>query len=79
MTWQDLCAERKQKQLDSIPKEWLIQAPPDNRQNVMDLPRESNLLTAIELEITETTDVEVLLHKLRSAEWSSVAGVSTLG
>jgi len=38
----------------------------------MDVPRECGLLTPREMEITETVDVELMLRKLSSAEWSSV-------
>jgi len=70
--WQDLCAARKKKQYDSIPKEWLIQLPPDDQLNVMDVPSKCGLLTSRELDITETVDVDVILRKLSTAEWSSV-------
>ncbi|OBZ78579.1 Acetamidase [Grifola frondosa] len=36
------------------------------------VPITCGLLTTRELEITDTIDVEILLHKLRTAEWSSV-------
>ncbi|KAJ3880439.1 general amidase [Lentinula edodes] len=70
--WKIRCAQRKQSQLDSIPREWLIEAPPANQMNVMQIPRDSALLSIRELEITETVDVEVILQKLASTEWSSV-------
>lgn len=38
----------------------------------MDVPAKCGLLTARELEITETVDVDVILRKLSAAEWSSV-------
>ncbi|KAJ3726656.1 general amidase [Lentinula raphanica] len=70
--WKTRCAQRKQAQLESIPKEWLINAPPTDRMNVMDIPKECGLLSVRELEITETVDVEVILQKLASSVWSSV-------
>ena len=70
--WQELCAARKKKQQDSIPPEWLIKLPPDDQLNVMDVPSKCGLLTARELEITEIIDVDVILRKLSTAEWSSV-------
>jgi amidase len=72
MDWQSLCVARRKKQFDSIPSEWLIDPPPAQRLNVIDVPQECGLLTTRELEITETVDVELLLRKLSSAEWSSV-------
>ena len=70
--WKALCAERKQRQLDAIPPEWKIHPPPDEQRNVLDVPLACGLLTAREVAITETLDVEALLAKLHSAEWSSV-------
>jgi amidase len=70
--WRARCDARKQKQLDSIPSAWLIEPIANNRFNVMDVPRECGMLTPQEMEITETTDVEFVLHMLKSAEWSSV-------
>jgi amidase len=72
-TWEKVAAERKQKQLDSIPKEWLITTSvTDDRANVMDVPLTCGLLTERDLEITEVADVDYILQKLASAEWSSV-------
>ncbi|KAJ7781812.1 general amidase [Mycena maculata] len=70
--WEAVCARRKRAQLDSIPKEWIIQLPPKDQLNVMDVPHQCGLLTELELEITETIDVQTILDKLRLAEWSSV-------
>lgn len=46
--------------------------PPESQLNVMDIPAKCGILTARELEITEIIDVDILLKKLSSAEWSSV-------
>ena len=70
--WQTLCAERKKQQLESIPKEWTIQLPPESQGTVMDIPEMCGLLTERELEITDTIDVDVLLGKLALGQWSSV-------
>ncbi|KAH8101474.1 general amidase [Cristinia sonorae] len=71
--WQTLCAKRKQKQQDSIPREWKVDVPADQRASVINCPARAGILTALELEITETVDVDVLLGKLSSGLWSSVA------
>lgn len=72
-SWQQVARERKQKQIDSIPKEWLIDTSAlDDRSHVMDVPLTCGLLTERELEITEVSDVDYILQKLASAEWSSV-------
>ncbi|KAF9461703.1 general amidase [Collybia nuda] len=70
--WKDICSAKKKAQLASIPPEWIIQMPPKSQTNVMNVPQDCGLLTARELQITETTDVETLLKKLHSSEWSSV-------
>ena len=69
--WQTRCAERKAQQLASIPREWLITLPPDEQRNVQDTPKTCGLLTTRDLEITETTDIDVLLGKLATGTWSS--------
>lgn len=70
--WKALCAERKQRQLGLIPKEWTITLPPDSQRNVLDVPRTCGLLTARELDITDTVNVAILLDNLRTGQWSSV-------
>lgn len=71
--WISLCAARKQKQIDSIPKEWIIQLlPPGTTRNVLDVPYTCGLLSAKEIQITDTIDIQLLLTKLKTAEWSSV-------
>ena len=70
--WRALCAARKQQQLEQIPHQWTLQLPPEDQRNVMNIPRTTGLLTPRELEITETVNVEIILHKLAIAEWSSV-------
>ncbi|OCH94227.1 general amidase [Obba rivulosa] len=70
--WKTLCAQRKQQQLDAIPPQWTIAPPPDSQRNVLNVPRTCGLLSPLELEITETADVDVLLQKLRTGAWSSV-------
>ncbi|KAL0959790.1 hypothetical protein HGRIS_011476 [Hohenbuehelia grisea] len=71
-SWQDRCARRKQAQVDSIPKDWLITLPSEDKGNVLDVPITCGLLTPREIEITETVDVIAILSKLKSGDWSSV-------
>lgn len=56
----------------SIPKDWIIKTPPESQLDVTSVPAKCGLLSSRELEITDTTDVEVLLIKLANGEWSSV-------
>lgn len=70
-SWKAICSDKKQRQEASIPQDWIVSPPPKERLNVIDFPRESGLLTAIELTITES-DVETLLANLASGTWTSV-------
>ncbi|KAH9939021.1 general amidase [Epithele typhae] len=70
--WKALCAARKRHQSDAIPPAWNIQPPPDDHRNVLDVPVASGLLTARELGITDTIDLEIILRNLAAAKWSSV-------
>ncbi|KAI0706224.1 general amidase [Cytidiella melzeri] len=70
--WQTLCAERKEKQANSIPPEWIISVPKESYGSVQYVPEDCGLLTALELEITDTTDIDILLSKLAAGIWSSV-------
>lgn len=69
--WQALVEDKKKRQQEAIPKDWIVTPPPTDRLNVLRFPEESGLLTDFELEITES-DVEVLLPKLSAGEWSAV-------
>jgi len=68
--WKDICRKKKQAQLDSIPSSWIIDSVPED--NVLEVPQKCGLLTDKELDITEMTDIDCLLKKLHSGEWSSV-------
>jgi amidase len=70
-SWQEIAANKKQEQTNKLPKEWLIAVPPDSRLNVLSVPRECGLLSAGEIEITESS-VDDLLRKLARKEWTSV-------
>ncbi|KAF7352305.1 Amidase domain-containing protein [Mycena venus] len=72
MTWQQIAAEKKSRQLDSVPKEWLSSdLPSAEALNVIDFPQESNVLSALDLEITESS-VAGLLSNLALSKWSAV-------
>ncbi|KAF7314350.1 General amidase [Mycena kentingensis (nom. inval.)] len=70
--WQLKCARRKQAQLDSIPSEWIIERPPPEQLNVIAFPSQCGLLSPLELEITETVDVQTILDNLKERKWTSV-------
>ncbi|QRV80632.1 amidase [Ceratobasidium sp. AG-Ba] len=69
--WRRRAQAKKKQQADSIPREWIIDIP-EHRQNVMQIPYECGLLTAFELQVTDTTDVAIILEKLSKGEWKSV-------
>lgn len=74
--WTRLVAEKKQRQLQSIPQEWLVsELPPDSILDVTGFPETCGLLNARDIEITNTL-TDVLLEKLASGEWTAV-GVTT--
>lgn len=70
--WKSLARAQRAKQLASIPKEWLLKEIPTDL-NVLDVPSRSGLLSSLELEITDTLDIQVLLANLASGVWSSVS------
>lgn len=69
--WTELAAEKKQRQLKSIPQGWLVSPPPDSTLDVTGFPETCGLLTEREIKITNTS-VDVLLEKLACGEWSAV-------
>ena len=60
MHWQKRSADQKRAQLESI------KPLPEDVQNVLEVPG------ILSLEITETVDLDTILDKLRSGEWTSV-------
>lgn len=72
VSWQELVADKRRRQADAIPKEWLITPPPDTVLDVTQVPESCGLLSARELEITNTVEVATILHNLATAKWSSV-------
>ncbi|KAF8560388.1 general amidase [Imleria badia] len=69
--WSDLAADKKRRQQEAIPQEWLIATPQETTLNVTGFPETCGLLTPHELAITNE-DVDILLKKLASGEWSAV-------
>ena len=63
---------RKLRQ-DSIQNQWLLpqdKIPSPDQANVLDVPRESGLLSMMELEITES-DASKLVQRMGTGEWSA--------
>lgn len=72
--YQERAGIKQSLQASLIPAEWrLASIPPvDEVADALEYIRKSNLLSARELSITETSDVSVLLHKLASGKLSSL-------
>ena len=69
--WEELVADKRRRQQESIPNEWRIAIPREEVLNVTSYPEELTLLTPLEKEITNTGVVE-LLSNLATSKWSSV-------
>lgn len=71
-TWQQVSAQKIASRDALLPKEWLLPQPPaDSVLNVMDIPRTCGILSAKEIEITETPATE-LIDKMIAKELTSV-------
>ncbi|KAK7038032.1 amidase domain-containing protein [Favolaschia claudopus] len=72
MSWQQIAAEKKSRQLDSVPKEWLSSTLPSSETlTIIDFPQTSRVLSPLDLEITESS-VATLLSDLASSKYSAV-------
>ncbi|KAG6330360.1 hypothetical protein ID866_8729 [Astraeus odoratus] len=71
-SWSQMAADKKQRQIKSIPPQWLISLPPESRLDVTTYPDTCGLLTPEEIEITNT-GVEDLLAGLSKGELSSLS------
>ncbi|OAX34389.1 general amidase [Rhizopogon vinicolor AM-OR11-026] len=69
--WPSIAAEKRQRQLKSIPQDWLVSPPPDSTLDVTGFPETCGLLNPQDIEITNAS-TDVLLEKLASGEWTSV-------
>lgn len=74
ITYQERARIKRSIQYSLIPAQWrLASIPPvDEVVDALEYIRKSNLLTARELSITETSDVNVLLCNLASRQLSSI-------
>jgi len=73
-TWSDIATKKQKATFDKIPKDWLLpkdKVPTDSERNVLQVPKESKILTEREVMITETSMADAL-QQLRSGKWSSV-------
>ena len=64
---------KKASQLQAIPKEWRLPLDFDkDKTNVTDLPAKSDILSALDLQITEIDDVDQLLAHIREGIFSAL-------
>lgn len=73
--WKELTVDKRHRQQSEIPPGWVLKSPPGS--DILDVrafpdSQQCGLLTEREIVITNTTDVDTLLRKLASREWSSV-------
>ncbi|RDW87968.1 hypothetical protein BP5796_03662 [Coleophoma crateriformis] len=71
--WEVKAARGKKIQQDSIQKQWLLpedKLPAKNRLNVLDVPKESGLLSSTELSITESTATK-LVEAMAAGTWTA--------
>lgn len=71
MTWQDVAAQRKASILDAIPAEWRLKTA-HTGDSAMSAFKDSGILTAEELAITETSAAD-LVHSLATGKLTAVA------
>lgn len=75
--WQSIVAKKRAAAWEKIPKDWRLPAAKlegldeSSNANVLNLPRESGILSARELEITENYDAVGSLEQLASGRFSS--------
>lgn len=70
MGWEEIAADKRKRIEESIPKEWRVQVK-DQDGSFMDIPASSGLLTADELNITNSSGVD-LVSKLAAGQLKSV-------
>ncbi|KAJ9499297.1 hypothetical protein H2202_005454 [Exophiala xenobiotica] len=70
MGWEEIAADKKKRIDESIPKEWRVEVK-DQNGSFMDLPASSGLLSSDELEITNSSAVD-LVAKLARGQLKSV-------
>lgn len=72
-SWKSPAYEKRAQQWESIPREWRLKNIPasDDVKNAVDYIRSCGILTAAEIEITETVDANTLLLMIASGKLSS--------
>ncbi|KAF9045065.1 general amidase [Panaeolus papilionaceus] len=77
--WQDLVAQKRRQQAASIPTAWVLPNPPSQDVlNVIGVPETCGLLSAKEIEITNS-HVADILQRLASGSWTAVEVTTAFG
>src|SRR5690349_16315140 len=71
MTWEQVVEDKRARIAASIPAEWRIKSKP-TEDSVMDYPKQSGIMTAEELAITESSATD-LVAQLAAGKLTSVA------
>ena len=71
MGWEDIAAKRKAQVQDAIPEEWRLKEAPAG-DSVMSVPKDSGILNADELAITESSAAD-LVRDLAAGKVTAVA------
>lgn len=71
MAWEDVAAQKKSRIDGSLPQEWLIKGLQDD-DNVMDYPARSGILSPEELQLTNSSAVD-LVNRMAAGELTSVS------
>jgi len=71
--WSEIAAAKRQATFDKIPEKWRLpkdKVPPESQRNVIDVPRNSGVLSEREIMITETGMADAL-QNLHSGKWTA--------
>jgi amidase len=70
--WRDIAARKKAEQYARIPQAWLLpQSTDHDKSNILQVPRQSAILTDAELLITEKYDATDLVNELANGNLTS--------
>ncbi|KAL5337214.1 amidase signature domain-containing protein [Aspergillus crustosus] len=75
MAWQQKAQRKRDELASKIPPEWRVSSEilekANSIDNILDLPRQTGILTARELDITDSSDATALIERLKSGELSA--------
>ncbi|KAL6233723.1 hypothetical protein BDW75DRAFT_251869 [Aspergillus navahoensis] len=75
MDWQQKAQRKREELASKIPQEWRLSSDlvkkAEELDNILDIPRQSGILTEREIEITESSDATALISRLKDGELSA--------